>query len=505
MKQRKLRYLAIIAWLTLIGLTSLVVDAQPAVPSAVDGFWLGTLKTGNQSLRLQITVKSDAAGHEVCTLDSLDQGTLGLPCGSVSSSQRSFSFDVPSVKGRWTGKLSDDGKSLLGDWTQRATLPLDFVRQDKPISPPPRPPVTFSPAMAPVDAAGMQVVLDRDFEQALKSGTLAPETGCGVTIAVLRNGVRRVFSYGTAKPDSIFEIGSVTKTFTGLILAQLIEQGKVHLDQPVRELLPAGTVSKPDGREISLLDLVTQHSGLPRLPDNFNPADPSNPYADYHAADLYRYVAQHGVSKPADAPFLYSNLGFGLLGQALSNRAGLSYAQLIEQEITLPLGLKDTVVSLTPQQQSRLIQGHTANHQDARPWDLDSLAGAVAIRSAAGDMLTYLEANLHPEKLALSKSASSGARTLPNAIKLSHELRNTALPGMHIAFAWLQVDSNGSYWHNGRTGGYSSFVFFNPQEDYAAVVLVNRTGSAQGSLADLIGQHIGQRFAGKPAVSVEAE
>jgi CubicO group peptidase (beta-lactamase class C family) len=296
----------------------------------------------------------------------------------------------------------------------------------------------------------------------------------------------------------------VTKTFTGLILAQLIEQGKVHLDQPVRELLPAGTVPKPDGQEISLLDLVTQHSGLPRMPDNFNPADPSNPYADYHTADLYRYIAQHAVAKPTDAPFLYSNLGFGLLGQALSNRAGLSYAQLLQQEITTPLGLKDTVVSLSPQQRSRFIQGHTVKYRDTGPWDLDSLAGAGAIRSTADDLLTYLEENLHPDKLPLSKSASSNARTLPNAIKLSHELLNTALPGMHIAFAWLQVDSNGSYWHDGGTGGYTSFVFFNPQEDYAAVVLVNRTLSTRGSLADLIGQHIGQRLAGKPAISLDA-
>jgi CubicO group peptidase (beta-lactamase class C family) len=476
-----------------------------AVPSAVDGFWLGTLKIGSQSLRLQISVKSDAAGNELCTLDSVDQSAFGLPCGSVSYSERSFSFDVPSVKGHWSGKLSEDGKSLSGDWTQRATLPLNFLRQEKLVVPPSRPPVTYSPAMAPVDAAGMQVVLDRDFQQALQSGALAPQTGCGVAIGVLRKGVRRVFAYGTAKQDSIFEIGSVTKTFTGLILAQLIEQGSVQLDQPVRELLPAGTVSKPGGQEISLLDLVTQHSGLPRLPDNFNPADPSNPYADYHADDLYRYIALHGVGKPADAPFLYSNLGFGLLGQALSNRAGIPYPRLLEQEITTPLSLKDTVVSLTRQQQSRLIQGHTANHEDARPWDLDSLAGAGAIRSTAADMLTYLEANLHPEKLALSKSISPGSRTLPNAIKLSHDLRSTASPEMHIAFAWLHVDSTGSYWHNGATGGYSSFVFFNPQEDYAAVVLVNRTVGTQGSLADLIGQHVGQRFAGKPAVSLESE
>jgi len=483
-------------------LSSSPVDAQTS-PSPVDGFWLGTLKAGPQSLRIQIAVKSDAAGHELCTLDSLDQGALGLACANVSYSQRSFSFDVPSVNGRWAGKLSEDGKSLSGEWTQRLPLPLDFARQDKAISPPPRPPVTFLPALPPVDAAGMQAVLDRDFEQALKSGILAPKTAAGVTIGVLSKGVRRVFSYGTAKPDSLFEIGSVTKTFTGLILAQMVERGKVRLDQPVRELLPAGTISKPDGQEISLLDLVTQHSGLPRMPDNFNPADPSNPYADYNAAALYQFVAQQGLRKPADAPFLYSNLGFGLLGQALSNRAGRSYAQLLEQEVTKPLGLEDTVVSLSPQQKSRFIQGHTANYQDARPWDLDSLAGAGAIRSTADDMLTYLEANLHPEKLALSKSTSSSARTLPDAIKLSHELRNTAMPGMHIAFAWLQVDANGSYWHNGGTGGYNSFVFFNPQEDYAAVVLVNRTVGPQGGLADLIGQHIAQRFAGKPAISLD--
>src|SRR5581483_181900 len=207
------------------------------------------------------------------------------------------------------------------------------------------------------------------------------------------------------------------------------------------------TVPRPDGQEISLLDLVTQHSGLPRLPDNLNPADPGNPYADYRVGNLYRFVAQHGVAKPTDAPFLYSNLGFGLLGQALSNRAGLSYEQLLQQEITTPLGLRDTVVSLSPPQQARLIQGHTANYRDARPWEMDSLAGAGAIRSTADDLLTYLEANLHPDKLSHRESANPGAHTLSNAIKLSHELRNTALPGMHIAFAWMQADSNGTYWH----------------------------------------------------------
>ncbi|HEY6927859.1 MAG TPA: serine hydrolase domain-containing protein [Steroidobacteraceae bacterium] len=494
MSLRRLLQLAGLAWLSMSVLMSTSVDAQPA--SVVQGDFSGTLGP----LRLVLHIAAAADGTMSGALDSLDQGAMGIPCSNFRLEGEQLSFDVPSVGGRWSGSIQNAGATLSGTWTQRTPTPLTFTRG----TPSPAPAVTFLPAMEPVDAQGMKAVLDRDFAQALKSGKLAPQTGAGITIGVLRKGTRSVFSYGTATPEAIFEIGSVTKTFTGLLLAQMIEQGKARLDQPVRELLPAGTISKPNGPEISLLDLVTQHSGLPRMPDNFHPADPANPYADYHAANLYQYIAQHGVAKPADAPFLYSNLGFGLLGQALANRAGRSYAQLLEEEIAKPLGLEDTVVVLTPQQQSRFIQGHSGDYQEVGPWDLDSLAGAGAIRSTAGDMLTYLEANLHPEKLASGRSPSPSARTLPDAIRLSHELRNTALPAMHVAFAWLQVDSNGSYWHNGATGGYSCFVFFHPREDYAAVVLVNRTIAPQGSLADLIGQHIGQRLAGRPAISLDA-
>ena len=488
-------------------LTQPAAAAQPgssatrSEPSGVAGYWLGTLRAGAVSLRVQVNVTTDVAGQPACTLDSLDQGAYGLPCANVVYSSRDFSFDVPVVQGRYAGKLAADGKTLSGTWTQGQALPLELARQDRAQPPPAQPAVAFDPAIAPVGAAEMQAVLDRDLEQALKSGQLAPQTSSGVTIGVVRNGVRRVLAYGTAKPDSIFEIGSVTKTFTGLLLAQLIEQGKVELDAPVRELLPAGTVAKPDGREITLFDLVTQHSGLPRMPDNFRPADPNNPYADYRASDLYAFVGKHGVERPASTTFLYSNLGVGLLGQALANRVGMSYAQLLKEQVTAPLGLKDTVVTLTPEQQARFIAGHTANHAPAHAWDLDALAGAGAIRSTADDMLTYLEANLHPER-ASKAPASLGARTLPKAMARAHELRDVGPPGMHIAFAWLNVDANGSYWHNGATGGYSSFVFFNPKADYAAVVLVNMTIGAQGSFADRLGQHLGQRFAGLPAISL---
>jgi CubicO group peptidase (beta-lactamase class C family) len=237
--------------------------------------------------------------------------------------------------------------TLFGCLEPGEPLPLSLTRQSVAIAAAPIAAPTYVAALAPVAAADLQSVLDRDLAEALKSGELAPGTGAGVSIAVVERGVRRVFSYGAAKQDSIFEIGSITKTFTGLVLSQMVEQGKVKFDEPVRELLPPGTVVKPTRDEITLLDLATQHSGLPRIPDNFKPADPSNPYADYGAPNLYAFVAQHGVAKSADAGFLYSNLGFGLLGQALSVHSGLPYPTLLKEEVVDPLGLKDTTVSLS--------------------------------------------------------------------------------------------------------------------------------------------------------------
>ncbi len=473
-----------------------------AKPSAVDGYWLGALKAGSQSLRIQVALQSDVAGHERGTLDSLDQGAFGLACENIVHSGQDLSFDVPAVKGHWSGKLSADGASLRGTWLQGKPMPLDFDRKANPQAPPQPPPVTYDPAIGPVDAAGLQAVLDRDLSQALRDGALAPGTGTGVAIGVVRNGERRVFTYGTARPDSLFEIGSITKTFTGLLLAQLVEQRQVTPATPVRELLPPGTVDRPAGREIRLLDLVTQHSGLPRLPDNFDPGDAANPYADYRVADLHRFVRQHGVAMPADAPYQYSNLGVGLLGQVLASRAGVPYARLLRDEITTPLGLVDTTLSLSAAQQARFIPGHTPDHAAARAWDFDALAGAGAIRSTAGDMLAYLEANLHPERLAPRAAASPAAATLAQAIALSHEPRDVAMTGMHIAYAWMIEDATGTYWHDGATGGYSSFAFFNPRDDFAAVVLVNVAADSSGSLADRLGQHVAQRLEGRPAISL---
>jgi len=321
-------------------------------------------------------------------------------------------------------------------------------------------------------------------------------------VGIVDHGRRQVFTYGAVKPDSIFEIGSVTKTFTGLLLAQMVEQGKVQLDEPVGELLPPHTVTKPEGPEVTLLDLALHQSGLPSLPDNFKPADITNPFADYDATKLYAYLKLHGLAKPAGAHYLYSNLGYGLLGFALASRAGIAYPQLLHAEITGPLRLNDTVIALSAGQQRRFLTGYASPGHPAHPWDLDALAGAGALRSTAEDMLTYLQANLHPDRLSPAAAATPGGKTLGAAIVQSQQLRDEAKPGMWEALAWGYKAKDGNYFHDGGTGGFTSCALFNPKRDYGVVVLMNVEANF-GELAETLCWHISQRLDGEPALSLE--
>jgi D-alanyl-D-alanine-carboxypeptidase/D-alanyl-D-alanine-endopeptidase len=395
------------------------------------------------------------------------------------------------VRGSLKGTVAADAHTVTATWSQPGvemavvlTLQAQAIEATK---------IAFDPTMDAVDIEKIQAVLDADLAK-LVDTAFAPASGVGVTIGIVEHGTRKIFSYGGVTPDSVFEIGSITKTFTGLVLAQMVEQKTVKLDEPVRELLPKGTVAQPAGKEITLLDLSAQRSGLPRMPDNFHPKDEQNPYADYDAKALYAWIASHGVALPEKQEFGYSNLGVGLLGQALADRASLSYEALVKKQVLAPLGMKDTSVKLTPALTKRLATGHDEDGKPAHAWDLDALAGAGALRSTAADMLTYLEAQLHPDKV---KGRSAEAKTLPAALAASHEVRAEAANG-HIALNWLCIDDSGMYWHNGGTGGFRSFAVFDPAKDFGVIVLLN--GATE--LADQLGQHIVQRLTGQPAVSL---
>jgi len=134
------------------------------------------------------------------------------------------------------------------------------------------------------------------------------------------------------------------------------------------------------------------------MPNNLKPKNPFDPYADYDAPQLGEFLTKHGLMKPVQTNLLYSNLGFALLGFALTELEGASYAQLVQTEITSPLHMHDTVVRLSSAQQKRLIQGFDNLFNLAYPWDFGVFAGTGALKSTASDMLTYLDANLHPEK-----------------------------------------------------------------------------------------------------------
>jgi TonB family protein len=368
-------------------------------------------------------------------------------------------------------------------------------------------PLTYDDPIASVSAARMESVLRRDLDQTLSSGVLSASSPIGIAIGIVRDGERRVFAFGKAKPDAILEIGSIAKTFTGLLLALAIEQGKVEADTPVRELLPPDTAAKPaDGSEITLLDLVTQHSGLPRMPSNFQPKDPSSPHLEYAAYDsvqLYRFMHEYGVAKPAQPEFLYSNLGFALLGQALANRANTQYVALLKQSVLDPLGMRETALAFDASQQRRFIPGHDADRRPVHPWDLRGpfASAGVGLRSTVADMLSYLEANLR--RHTKDEAMTPADRTFAAALARSQTLQADAEDSRKIAYAWMYDPATETYRHNGVTSGYSSFAFFSPKRNHAGIVLVNMTRTSRGNFAVMVGDHIGARFAGEKAISLK--
>ena len=307
----------------------------------------------------------------------------------------------------------------------------------------------------------------------------------GIAVGVIGpDGQRRVFAYGssgTARPidgNTVFEIGSITKVFTTAILADMVAKGEVSLDDPVARHLPASvTVPSRNGREITLLDLATQSSGLPRMPTNFSPTDPNNPYADYSVEQALEFLSKYELTRDIGATYEYSNYGMGLLGIALAHRAGMSYEDLVTRRVLQPLDMTDTRIGLTPAMRERLALGHDAGGSVVGNWDISGLGAAGALRSTVNDMLKFLAANMD--------SASS---PLGRVFAATHaKRRGTSGPVMNIGLGWhIRSTSDGPIvWHNGGTGGYRSFTGFDPARRIGVVVLTNGATSS-----DDIGFHI---------------
>ena len=265
--------------------------------------------------------------------------------------------------------------------------------------------------------------------------------------------------------DTVFEIGSVTKVFTGILLAQAVLNGEVKLDDPISMYLPEGvTAPEYEGRSITLLDLATHASGLPRMPSNFHPKDPSNPYADYTMDQMYDFLSGYRLTRAPGSTCEYSNYGFGLLGDLLVRRAGQAdYEALLLERITRPLGMDSTRIQLTPDMRSRLAPPHSSYSAATSLWDNPTLPGCGGIRSTANDMLTFLAANMGMTETELQP-----------ALQLANTPQRPTAGLNNIGLGWgLPNSGKWIHEHDGGTGGTCSYVAWDPQRKVGVVVLTN--------------------------------
>ena len=270
---------------------------------------------------------------------------------------------------------------------------------------------------------------------------------------------------GPAPGDhTIYEIGSITKTFTGTLLADMVLSREVTLDTTIGELLPEAATYPAEVRRITLGKIATHASGLPRLPTNLfaTVKDLANPYSTYTSEHLDAFLRT--FTPPADAKPEYSNLAFGVLGHVLARRAGKTYEQLIAERVLAPLGMRDTVIAFTDAHRARVAPGHAGAKVTAN-WDIPTFAGAGALRSTANDMAKYLKAVLDPPDTRVGR-----------AIRLAREPRADFTSGARIGLGWLTRktdDGRDLTWHNGGTGGYRSFIGVVPAAHAGLLLLTN--------------------------------
>jgi CubicO group peptidase (beta-lactamase class C family) len=312
---------------------------------------------------------------------------------------------------------------------------------------------------------------------------IAYEQSPSIIVAIIDKEGARYFNFGNVKMNgapanehSIYEIGSISKVFTAILLAQQVLDGKVKLDDPAQKYLPKeARVPQRAGKEITLAHLSDHTSGLPRMPSNFAPADPGNPFADYTIAQLYSFLAAYELTRDIGSAYEYSNLAQGLLGHILALNAGMSYEALMIKTIASPLHMKETKISLDDKMKKNLASGYS-NGMAVENWDIPTLAGAGAIRSSAHDMLKFLAANL-----GLTQSLLQGAMTM------THQVRHDKGGNMRVGLAWhIAKGKNGDIiWHNGGTGGYRTFAGFVKETSTGVVVLTNSSAGV-----DDIGFHL---------------
>ena len=287
----------------------------------------------------------------------------------------------------------------------------------------------------------------------------------GAQLSVVAEGLPRASSLQAIRTDALFEVGSITKTFTALLLADAVLRKLVALDGAVEDALPGHRLRDKAGEPIRWLDLATHRSGLPRLPDNLKPAQPADPYADYSEAQLLQFVDRHGVQEARNTRWAYSNLGYGLLGYALGRALGGGYARQLQQQVLKPLGLDEAWLSLPAELDRRLVAGHNGQGSAVPHWHFDVLAPAGALVMSGASLGRYAQAALGVIDTPLREAFALAQR----------EHAPGATPANPMGLAWVRAPLNGRTVlnHDGGTFGFSSSLWLDPGRQRATAVLSN--------------------------------
>lgn len=321
--------------------------------------------------------------------------------------------------------------------------------------------------LAPVNAAYAQAT-----GQILSDRIERDGQGIGIVAATIENDTPQFTSFGMADANgqtpvdqtTLFEIGSISKLFGNLLLAQMVLDGAMDLEAPIANYLPQGTkLPQFQDQQITLADLATHSASLPSIPPDLGKADPLNPYAGYGAEPYYGFLANFTLPRAPGTQFEYSNIGAVLLAEAVSHTAGKGYAQLVEERILDPLGMTDT--SLLLSDPLRLAGGHNQAGEPVPHWTFDIFAPAGGYISTAADLAKFAAAASGQHKTSLD----------PAFALMLENTRPAGTPRMTIGLGWMLLDhDNGTtVWHNGITGGFNSFIGFDRQTRKAAVVLAN--------------------------------
>jgi D-alanyl-D-alanine-carboxypeptidase/D-alanyl-D-alanine-endopeptidase len=278
--------------------------------------------------------------------------------------------------------------------------------------------------------------------------------------------------------NTLFEIGSITKTMTSMLLADGIQRMELKLDDPVQQFMPAGvTIPLRDGKPITLEHLATHTSGMPRLAPGqmqrlmVDSKLQEDPYASFDVDQLKKALEGTKINVTKKPKVDYSNFGTGLLGYALTQKYGKGYEALLKERLFEPLGMKSTYLVVPESEKARFIDGFTGAGKPSKHWNFtDNTAGAGGVRSTASDMLLYLQAGMNTN--VNDKLTPAFNLALAPQYEMSGKSR--------IGLNWIMMDMKGktAHWHNGGTGGFASFAGFIRDAGVAVVILSNRAPEA---------------------------